>query len=85
MPLFLLDKVFGSTSTNSNNKNSDKYPIYADESVMSKKAHGTSDKPVQKELRWNCDYDTADRICNFNRYVAFILSSVRSFVRVLID
>uniref|UniRef100_A0A7S0F676 MsrB domain-containing protein n=1 Tax=Craspedostauros australis TaxID=1486917 RepID=A0A7S0F676_9STRA len=47
-----------------------KYPVYAEESVMSKKAHGTSEKPVQKDLRWNCDFDTADRICNFNRHYA---------------
>ena len=37
---------------------------------MSPKKHGTSDVPVQKDLRWNCDYDTADRICNFNRHYA---------------
>ena len=37
---------------------------------MSPKAHGTSDKPVQKDLRWNVDRDTADRICNFNRHYA---------------
>ena len=37
---------------------------------MSPKAHGTSEVPVQKDLRWNCDYDTADRICNFNRHYA---------------
>ena len=42
----------------------------ADESVMSQKAHGTSEKPVMKDLRWNCDYETADRICNFNRHYA---------------
>jgi hypothetical protein len=47
-----------------------KLPIMAEESVMSPKAHGTSDKPVQKNLRWNCDYQTADRICNFNRHYA---------------
>lgn len=45
-------------------------PIMGEESIMSQKAHGTSSKPVQKELRWNCDYDTADRICNFNRHYA---------------
>ena len=65
-PLFLLDKVFGSNTAAKNSK----YPVYAEESVMSKKAHGTSEKPVMKELRWNCDYDTADRICNFNRHYA---------------
>jgi peptide methionine sulfoxide reductase MsrB len=39
-------------------------------SIMSRKAHGTSKTPVQKNLRWNCDYETADRICNFNRHGA---------------
>jgi len=47
----------------------DKLPIMAEEAVMSPKAHGTSEKPVQEKLRWNCDFQTADRICNFNRYV----------------
>ena len=37
---------------------------------MSKKSHGTSDLPVQKNLRWNCDYEIADRISNFNRHFA---------------
>jgi hypothetical protein len=64
-PLFLLDKLFGSVAAQSS-----EYPVYADESVMSKKAHGTSDKPVMHNLRWNCDYETADRICNFNRHYA---------------
>jgi len=31
---------------------------------------GTSAVPVQKDLRWNCDAATADRICNFNRHYA---------------
>jgi len=34
--------------------------VMGDEDIMSKKAHGTSDVPVQKNLRWNCDYDTAE-------------------------
>jgi hypothetical protein len=42
----------------------------AEEGVMSRKKHGTSDRPVQEDLRWNCDRDTADRICNFNRHYA---------------
>jgi hypothetical protein len=50
--------------------NTGKYPIMAEEAAMSQKAHGTSDKPVQKKLRWNCDFNTADRICNFNRHYA---------------
>eukprot|EP00607_Mallomonas_marina_P008925 CAMPEP_0182421572 /NCGR_PEP_ID=MMETSP1167-20130531/6981_1 /TAXON_ID=2988 /ORGANISM="Mallomonas Sp, Strain CCMP3275" /LENGTH=149 /DNA_ID=CAMNT_0024598823 /DNA_START=193 /DNA_END=642 /DNA_ORIENTATION=- len=37
---------------------------------MSEKAHGTSMSPVMKDLRWNVDYNTADRICNFNRHYA---------------
>jgi hypothetical protein len=51
-------------------KSTGEYPIYAEESVMAPKAHGTSDAPVQPKLRWNCDYQTADRICNFNRHYA---------------
>ena len=44
--------------------------VLGDESIMSKKAHGTSAVPVQDNLRWNCDGKTADRICNFNRHYA---------------
>lgn len=62
--LFLLDRLFGTTSTTQG------LPIVCEDSVMNQKAHGTSEKPVQKELRWNCDYNTADRICNFNRHYA---------------
>ena len=40
------------------------------ESIMSKKAHGTSNVPVQENLRWKCDRSTADKICNFNRHYA---------------
>jgi len=49
---------------------SSKYPVMAEEATMSQKAHGTSEKPVQKNLRWNCDFEVADRICNFNRHYA---------------
>jgi peptide methionine sulfoxide reductase MsrB len=62
--LGVFDKLFGSSTS------SPEYPIYADESVMSQKQHGTSEKPVQQNLRWACDYETADRICNFNRHYA---------------
>ena len=37
---------------------------------MSTKAHGTCETPVMKNLRWNCDYSTADRICCYNRHYA---------------
>jgi len=54
--LFLdLGKLFGTAAQSS------QYPIYAEEAVMSQKAHGTSENPVQKELKWKCDFDTADR------------------------
>jgi len=39
--------------------------VMGDESIMAPKAHGTSETPVQKNLRWKCDYETADRICNY--------------------
>jgi hypothetical protein len=45
-------------------------PVYIDEEVMRPKAHGTCEKPVMSNLRWNCDRDTADRICCFNRHYA---------------
>ena len=48
----------------------DKCPVVAPESVMDQKAHGTSETPVQQDLRWGCDWDTADRICNYNRHYA---------------
>ena len=47
-----------------------KYPIMGDESIMSKKAHGTSATPVQDKLLYGCDFQTADKICNFNRHYA---------------
>jgi len=34
------------------------------------KGHGTSPVPIQKDLRWKCDVETANRICNFNRHYA---------------
>lgn len=38
-----------------------------DEYMMSQKGHGTCSKPVQKDLRWGCDFELADEICCFNR------------------
>lgn len=65
LPRNLFNQLFSSAT-----ETTGKYPIMAEEAVMSQKAHGTSEKPVMKNLRWNCDYDTADRICNFNRHYA---------------
>merc|ERR1712178_368051 len=47
--------------------------ILADESVMSKKAHGTAPNAVlatNGQMRWAADAATADRICCFNRHYA---------------
>eukprot|EP01038_Epipyxis_sp_PR26KG_P013066 gene13066-17515_t len=44
-----------------------KYPIMGQKEIMSAKAHGTSMIPVQSKLKWGCDRELADRICNFNR------------------
>lgn len=44
--------------------------VMGDESIMKPKAHGTSEVPVQSDLRWGCDSSLADRICNFNRHYA---------------
>eukprot|EP01036_Dinobryon_divergens_P026373 gene26373-35011_t len=46
------------------------YPIYCEESLMNNKGHGTCINSVMKKLRWNCNFDTADRICCFNRHYA---------------
>lgn len=76
--LFLFDKLFSTASG--------KLPVMADEAVMNEKAHGTSEKPVQKNLRWSCDYETADRICNFNRHYAEVSckdDGVNSMLRLL--
>ena len=44
--------------------------VMGDEELMRKKKHGTSDVPVQKDLRWSCNAQKADQICNFNRHYA---------------
>ena len=46
------------------------YPVVGPESIMSAKAHGTTEKPVQASLLYGCDVESADRICCFNRHYA---------------
>ncbi len=41
-----------------------------DESIMSPKAHGTSETPVQESLRYGVSNKLADRITNYNRRFA---------------
>lgn len=43
---------------------------YGDESIMSAKAHGTSEKPVQEDLLYGVSNKLADKITNFNRHFA---------------
>jgi len=40
------------------------------EVLMSPKAHGSCTTAVQANLRWGVDWETADRICCFNRHYA---------------
>mmetsp|Transcript_123724 Transcript_123724/g.185009 ORF Transcript_123724/g.185009 Transcript_123724/m.185009 type:complete len:180 (+) Transcript_123724:124-663(+) len=50
--------------------NTTKFPVYGKEDIMSRKAHGTSETPVQSVLRWDCSFRESDRICNYNRRFA---------------
>lgn len=59
-----------SFSNSSSSSSTKKYPIIGSNKIMNRKAHGTSETPVQQNLRWNVDRKTADRICNFNRHFA---------------
>ena len=45
-------------------------PKQCDEEVMKNKGHGTCATPVQQDLLYGCDFETADRICCFNRHYA---------------
>mmetsp|Transcript_22725 Transcript_22725/g.33555 ORF Transcript_22725/g.33555 Transcript_22725/m.33555 type:complete len:211 (-) Transcript_22725:116-748(-) len=44
--------------------------VYGEERIMSKKAHGTSDKPVQSDLLYGVSNELADKISNYNRQFA---------------
>lgn len=46
------------------------FPILGGAEIMSKKAHGSCDRPVQQSLRWGCNVKKADEICCFNRHYA---------------
>lgn len=35
------------------------YPIIGDESMMNRKANGSTDQPPQKNLKFGCDFKTA--------------------------
>jgi hypothetical protein len=45
--------------------------VLGDENVlMQPKEYGTSNVPIQTNLRWSCDANIANRICNYNRRYA---------------
>ena len=44
--------------------------VRGNEDIMAQKAHGTTQTPVQTNLRWDVQRDTADKICSFNRHYA---------------
>lgn len=48
----------------------EKLPVIGDESIMSKKANGSCDRPPQPFLRFGVDETKANRICCFNRKFA---------------
>eukprot|EP01041_Mallomonas_annulata_P013929 gene13929-29637_t len=62
-----LSTYFIATAASHASTSTSKFPIVASEQLMSKKSHGTTDKPVQSKLKWNVDAALADRICSFNR------------------
>jgi peptide methionine sulfoxide reductase MsrB len=43
---------------------------YGDETIMSPKAHGTSETAVQSDLEYKVNQRMADQICNYNRHFA---------------
>jgi len=59
--------------------------VMGEDSIMSPKSHGTSEVPVQEDLRWDCDVKVADNICNFNRYVRGVWMSKILCTAVLIS
>jgi len=44
--------------------------VVGEESIMSKKAHGTTEKGPQAQLLYGVDWKKADEICCFNRHYA---------------
>eukprot|EP01129_Flabellula_baltica_P015598 TRINITY_DN7_c0_g1_i1.p1 TRINITY_DN7_c0_g1~~TRINITY_DN7_c0_g1_i1.p1 ORF type:complete len:192 (+),score=29.04 TRINITY_DN7_c0_g1_i1:64-576(+) len=55
---------------NTPSENFDPPIVKGSEDIMKPKAHGTCEKPVMNPLRFQCDVETADRICCYNRHYA---------------
>ena len=64
----------GSTRSSSANdtpkSTANSLPVVGDDSIMSKKTHGSAPRPVQWKLRFGVNRAEADRICCFNRHYA---------------
>jgi hypothetical protein len=60
---------------------------YGDETIMSPKAHGTSEQPVQSDLLYGVSNKLADKISNFNRHFAEMGGYFRStdFEDIVLD
>jgi hypothetical protein len=52
--------------------------VYGSESIMSPKAHGTTETMVQDDLLYGADKKLADRICSYNRHFAEMCGYFRS-------
>lgn len=46
------------------------FPVLGEESIMSKKAHGTTANPPMKDLLYGVSYEETSKICCFNRHYA---------------
>jgi hypothetical protein len=56
-----LESLFHQLPFAGNKKSFGEPVVMGDESIMSPKKHGTSNTPVQQNLRWDADRKTADR------------------------
>ena len=53
--------------------------------LMAPKEHGSCRTPVQKNLRYGCDFKTADGVCCFNRHYAEHSGYFRSAGKTWLD
>lgn len=70
LPSLILSNNPSSTSAYGFGTNEKGPLVYGDESIMSQKGHGTTEKGVQQDLRYGVSNKLADKICSFNRHFA---------------
>lgn len=56
-------------------------PVYGDASLMDPKAHGTTARPVQQDLRWNVSAALANEVCSFYRTTVEPVEDAHYFVK----